>query len=147
MARPSLYSDELADDICDMIANGISLRSICIAPDMPSTRTVLRWLDEKPDFVAKYERARKEQADMFAEELVGIADEADDVNKARLRIDTRKWVASKLLPKKYGDKITAEVGGPDGAPLIEADPLAAVKAIAFVLAEGQALLAAQKKDD
>ena len=60
-----------------------------------------------PEFSAKYARARDVQAERFADELVDIADESDseDVSKAKLRIETRKWVISKILPKKYGDKL------------------------------------------
>jgi len=111
--RPSLYSQEIADIICSKIAGGKSLRSICSVGKIPSIETVRRWLSsrEKADFCAQYMRAREEQADYYADEIIEIADTEGDSNKARVRIDARKWVASKLKPKKYGDKQHLEVSG------------------------------------
>jgi hypothetical protein len=90
---------------------------------MPSIGTILRWVSEKPDFREQYARAREIQAETHADDIVTIADgptEGDDSVKTardRLRVDSRKWVASKLLPKKYGDKLQQEVSGPDGGAL------------------------------
>jgi hypothetical protein len=79
---------------------------------------VVKWLNTYPDFNKDYVRAREDQADFHADEIVAIADEEEDPNKARVRIDARKWVAAKMRPKKYGDKVTQEVTGADGGPLI-----------------------------
>jgi hypothetical protein len=148
--RPSLYSDELADDICDLIANGRSLRSICTADDMPSRRTVLRWLSENPDFAAKHARAREAQADVMDEKILEVADACTNETAAadRVKIGAYQWRAARLAPKRYGDKIQAEVGGPDGAPLIPPmDPveakLHAAKAVAFMLSEAAQLMKAK----
>lgn len=107
--RPSSYTDEVAADICAMIAEGRSLKSICSDEGMPHMSTVFRWLGVHETFRDNYARARDAQADVFADEMTDIADFADmdaaAVAKARLQIDTRKWVASKLKPKKYGDKL------------------------------------------
>lgn len=111
--RPSMYSEELAAEICERIASGKSLRKVCEADDMPSISAVTKWLNSKPDFVAQYARARDGQADTYAGEIVEIADTEPDPNKARVRIDARKWVAARLAPKKYGDKI-AHTGGDEG---------------------------------
>lgn len=92
-------------DICEMIATGKSLKSICDTESMPSRPTVYQWLAEDSDFSDRYARAREEQADFYADEIIDIADVAKDANLARLQIDARKWKASKLQPKKYGDKI------------------------------------------
>jgi hypothetical protein len=70
---------------------------------MPGFATVKRWLSENADFQAQYARAREEQADFYADEIIQIADTCTDTNKARLQIDARKWKASKLAPKKYGN--------------------------------------------
>lgn len=123
--RPSLYSDALADDICQRLINGESLNAICKSDGMPSHFAVFSWIERNPAFAAKYARARELQAEKYAEEIVAIADEAENdtitdeygnekvnhevVARARLRVDARKWVAAKLLPKKYGEKIEQEV--------------------------------------
>ena len=78
---------------------------------MPNRSSVHKWLAENKDFSDQYARAKDNQADTLADELIYIADNAEDVQKARLQVDTRKWVASKLKPKKYGDKLDMTSGG------------------------------------
>jgi hypothetical protein len=99
------------DRVCKEIADGKSLRAICAAEDMPSVETVRVWLIEDHEFSVQYARAREEQADYYADEIIDIADAAKDANLARLQIDARKWKASKLQPKKYGDKIDLNHSG------------------------------------
>ncbi len=114
---PVRYSEAVTDLICCQLAQGISLNKICKQPDMPSIVAVYKWLDQYPDFVKKYTRAKDESADTLADQILDISDDADlDHNDKRIRIDARKWIASKLKPKKYGDKL--ELGGDDGSPLI-----------------------------
>lgn len=117
--RPSKYSDEMAEKICEKIANGRSLRSICAEDGMPTTSTVCKWLNENKEFSEQYARARDKQADYFAEEIIEIADSAEAesaaVAKAKLQIDARKWAASKIAPKKYGDKQEIDVKSSDGS--------------------------------
>jgi len=94
---------------------------------MPAMGTVFRWLadPEHTRFREQYAMAREVQAETMADEIVTIADGSGlGVEERvalsardRLRVDSRKWVASKLLPKKYGDKIQQEVTGPEGGPL------------------------------
>lgn len=121
MGRPSSYTPELAELICSQIADGHSLKDICLAKNMPSRETVRLWLLKDPIFLGMYARAREEQADHFADEIIEIADAAvgnpEEVQAARLRVDSRKWAASKMAPKKYGDKVTNEQVGPDGGPV------------------------------
>ena len=109
VGRPSKYSQELADIICIRLACGESMRSVCLDKDMPAMPTVWRWIRERDEFRKQYDRAKHESADVHAEEMVDIADHGEDVARDRLRIDTRKWVASKLKPKKYGDKASLDV--------------------------------------
>lgn len=127
IGRPSEYSQEIADAICSQIANGKSLRKICEAESMPDVSTVIRWLadDQRAEFRAQYARAREAQADLLAEQILEIADDGtndtqvddnglarvdhDHIARSRLRVDSRKWLAAKLAPKKYGDKLA--VGG------------------------------------
>ena len=125
--RPSTFSQEVADVICERIAAGESLRGICKSDNLPADRTIWKWLADFQDFAEQYTAARARQADTYADELVQIADEKPPVLEnggtdsgfiadKRLRIDARKWVASKLLPKKYGERQVL-AGDPD-APLV-----------------------------
>lgn len=120
--RPTDYTKDVADAICGRIVAGESLRRICSDDEMPAASSVFKWLREHPEFSEQYAKAKEEQAEGFADELVLIADEreyekvevdgvplavkfdATAVARNRLRVDTRKWVASKLLPKKYGER-------------------------------------------
>lgn len=133
--RPTDYSEALVTAICVAIAEGMSLRKVCELETMPSISTVMRWLaDERYGaFREQYVRAREAQADVMAEEILQIADDGrndtqvddegrvivdhDHIARSRLRVDARKWLASKMAPKKYGDKITAEHTGPNGSAL------------------------------
>ena len=136
LGRPSEYNEIIADAICDELAIGHSLLKICEADDFPSERTVYRWLEQNEDFRQKYARARELQADHYSAEIIDLADKdritqkrvikadgseeltiLDQTDRTRLQIDARKWYASKLAPKKYGDKVQNEISGPDGGPL------------------------------
>lgn len=129
VGRPSTFTQELADTICERLADGESLRKICKSDDMPDRATVSRWLAGNEVFRDQYARARVEQAHFYAEEIVEIADDAandyieteegravdkEHIQRARLRVDARKWYASKLAPKVYGDKL--ELAGDKDAP-------------------------------
>ena len=133
--RPSEFTEEKATAICAELAEGRSLRSVCTAEDMPCIATVFNWLKKYPQFLAQYARAKEESADALADEMLDIADDArndwmrrnhgeDDpgwvangehIQRSRVRIDTRKWLASKLKPKKYGD--STAITGPEGGPI------------------------------
>lgn len=115
--RASSFTQKIADEICERIADGESLRAVCRDAGMPPASTVCRWLVENAAFSEQYARARESQADKFAEEIVDIADTEPDPQRARVRVDARKWVAARLKPKSWGDKITNEVTGPNGAAL------------------------------
>lgn len=133
--RPSTYTPEVADAICDRIAEGASLRAICADEAMPGRTTVNRWLREKAEFRDQYARAREEQAEHLLDEILEIADDATNdfmtitkgdvsyevenkewTSRSKLRVDTRKWAMSKLAPKKYGDKLDVTSGGEKLAP-------------------------------
>lgn len=128
--RPSNYTDEIADAICGRLASGEPLTRICRDEGMPSPATVYNWLAADATFLDKYARARESQADTLADEIVRIADEAPPpdgetgkidsawVAWQRNRVEARKWTASKLKPKKYGDKLTNEHTGPDGGAVV-----------------------------
>ncbi|MFK71330.1 DNA packaging protein [Salmonella enterica] len=129
VGRPSDYTEELAEIICLRLAEGESLRSVCRDDGMPSKQAVLRWLARNESFRAQYVRAKEEGAEAIAEELFDIADDGtndwmekldkdgeaigyqlngEHVQRSKLRIDTRKWYLSKIMPKKYGDRIQYE---------------------------------------
>ena len=135
VGRHSEYNTEMADRICERIANGESLRKICDDEDMPNKSTVFRWLASSDEFSDQYARARETQADSLFDEVLAIADQYDSaadtlnpdhINRARLRIDARKWMAGKLRPKVYGDKLDLDLGGTvnfvvSGEPVSEKD--------------------------
>jgi len=120
MAGVTTYTPEIGDKICERLADGESLRKICASDDMPNKATVFRWLAGNATFRDQYACAREVQADTLADEIVDIADDGsndymeteqggvkydgDAVARSKLRVDARKWVASKLKPKVYGDK-------------------------------------------
>jgi hypothetical protein len=108
--RPSLYTDELGDKVCEGIAQGNSLTKLCKADDMPAERTVYKWRREIDVFMQNYTRAREDAADFFVEEIMEIADaaEAEDVQVAKLRVDTRKWTAARFN-RAYQDRQTTEI--------------------------------------
>jgi hypothetical protein len=116
MARPSIYSEELVEEICDRIAQGGAVRVICEDDDMPAEKTIYLWLAKKPEFLQRYEAAIAARTNVHAEELLEIADEEPEfhhhVGWARNRIDARKWLMAHLQPKKYGDKVL--LAGADG---------------------------------
>lgn len=107
--RPSDYLPEVADDICSLLITGESLRNICKRPGMPNKATVMRWLKVHEDFRDQYTKAADIRSDAIFEELIDIADDSGEdtaaVAKARLRIETRKWVIARMAPKKYSDRI------------------------------------------
>jgi hypothetical protein len=119
MAGFTKYTTAKGDAICAMIAGGESVRAIGKQKTMPSEGTIYKWLGEQPEFSEKYARAREQQADVYSQQIVDIADDAkaEDYNVAKIRIDARKWAASKLAPKKYGDKVRNELTGADGGPV------------------------------
>lgn len=109
LGRPTGYTDKLADKICTLVAEGNSLRKIVEMPGMPARSSIYKWFKEQQAFSDQYEKAREEQADWYADEIISIADDSSiDPQRARLMVDARKWVASKLKSKAYGDKVQSE---------------------------------------
>ncbi len=129
--RPSSYSTEKAVRICELISNGKTLKKICREDGMPDKATIFRWLAVNEEFRDLYAKAKEIQAELMAEEILEIADDgindtytddegqervnADVIQRSRLRVDSRKWLLSKLMPKKYGEKL--ELAGNKDAPL------------------------------
>lgn len=137
MGRPTIFSDELAGEICSRLAEGEHLKAICADKEMPARSSVYEWIRSNPVFADMYARARDLQYAKWAEEILDISDDGrndfveretqaghveviadhEHINRSRLRVDTRKWLLSKLLPKQYGDKSSVELSGPDGGPI------------------------------
>jgi len=140
LGRPTTYSNHIASVICTRIAEGESLREIVKDAGMPDRSVVYDWLLRHPSFADQYTRAREEQADTLADEIIAIADEQPEIIAVtdkktgaliehkldgaflqwqKNRIDARKWTAMKLKPKKYGDKLA--LGGDADAPPIKTE--------------------------
>jgi hypothetical protein len=113
MGRPSDYSPEITALICERMAKGESLRSICKDEAYPAESTVRLWaISDRDGFSAQYARAREAQIEALSEDILEIADDkTGDPQRDRLRVDSRKWLMSKIAPKKYGDKVGVEMSG------------------------------------
>lgn len=138
------FTQAMADRLCEYIISGKSLRSFCAQDDAPCTTTVLKWLKMYPDFAVQYARAREEQAEAHIDELIEISDDMTlKAEDRRVKIDTRKWIACKLKPRKYGEKIANEISGIDGGPIETKDvsDIEIARRLAYLL--GQAMLAKQ----
>lgn len=146
MGRPSEFTQDIADAICERIADGESLRSILKDEALPASSTIFKWLASNESFAEQYARAREAQADALFDEILTIADDGrndtytdedgnvrtdhDVIARSRLRVDARKWMAGKLRPKKYGEKLDVEHGGKVALTLTDMtdDDLAAIAA-------------------
>lgn len=111
--RPSSYTQAVADEICERIALGEPLTLICADDHMPTQSMVYRWLDDEDnkEFRERYARARARQAESCFDRAYMESMTSGDAQIGRLRVDTLKWMASKLAPKKYGDKLEMEQSG------------------------------------
>lgn len=138
IGRPALYTQELSDRLCAELASGVSIRTACKPDDMPSAATVFGWMRKHPEFLDQYTRAKAEAADALVEEMMDISDDGtndwmeihdkdgecvgykvngEHVQRSRLRVETRKWIAAKLKPKKYGEKVDVNHGVEADNPL------------------------------
>lgn len=132
----TILTEELADAICLRLMEGESLRAICRDDAMPAKSTVLNWVVKDEAFRAKYQEALFVRADGWAEDIVDISDKpligektkvregvtetitGDNVERSKLMADNRKWVMSRMFPKKWGDRIHAEHSNPDGTSMV-----------------------------
>ena len=124
--RPSLYTGEIAEEICARISAGETLKQICRDEHIPPESTVRTWVrEDREGFSARYACARELQIDCWADDIIELADDGrndwikrekeagritleyngDNVQRSRLRIDTRKWLLSKLKPERYGESL------------------------------------------
>ena len=116
--RPSTYTEEMGNLICDKLTEGMSVRKLCKMDGFPNPSTIYVWIDRFPEFAERYARARETATEDMLEDILEIADDPTiDTQEKRVRIDTRKWAMGKLKPKKYGEKTTHEVGNKEGEAL------------------------------
>ena len=134
--RPSAFTPDRKRELCERVALGETVRKIAADEHMPAESTVYLTLAGDPAFAAAYARAREAQCIRWEDDLLEIADDGtndyttregrdgetipmvnhDHIQRSKVRIDTRKWLMMKRLPKKYGDKLTQEHVGQDGGP-------------------------------
>lgn len=136
-AKGNTYTEELGDRICQLLASGRTLKSICAEPDIPCASTVISWVFRNEVFREKYNVARRMQVEGWADECVEIADDAtndfmevqkrkgtvvladhENVNRSKLRIDTRMRLMAKMNPEKYGERVNLGVAEGVSAQLI-----------------------------
>lgn len=130
--RPSVYSEEIANEICDNLSNSsIGIKTLCEMNDhWPACATLFRWIQSNDVFREMYRRAKESQVELLVSEMLEIADDGTNdlmtivkgnaeyemenkevTNRSKLRVDTRKWIAERLLPRVYGSKIDVTTGG------------------------------------
>ena len=125
--RSEAERKQIADVVCEAMRGGLSMRKACIEAEI-SVSCFMVWVAEDEKIQEQYACAREALIDKIADETIDIADEpvgmtdngATDsgaVAKQRLQVDTRKWLLSKLAPKKYGEKVENTMLGPDGGPM------------------------------
>jgi hypothetical protein len=125
VGQPTKYTQELADRICEQLALGYSIRTVCRGEGMPSVASIFNWFRTYPEFLEQYTRAKQESSDAMAEDILDIADDGSNdymaitrkdeseawqlngehLQRSRLRVETRKWLMAKMKPKKYGEKL------------------------------------------
>jgi hypothetical protein len=129
--RPPVYTEALADEICERIANGESKLSICKDSHIPNYSTISKWeLDDVDGFSAKYARARDIQGEYYAdraivesEDALGVASGAPGTGEAGARVMAKKILADNLkwragtLNGKYSNRVKQEISGPDGGAI------------------------------
>ncbi len=131
---PAGYPNKVIECVLEELAEGKTLSDICAQADYPSYQTVMRWVyDDVDGFYERYTKAREIGIHAIIDETIKISDDSSGdaklnaqgdtvmdgefVARSRLRVDTRKWLASKIVPKIYGDKVQQEVTGKDGGPV------------------------------
>lgn len=140
IGRPTDYTPEIANRVCDALLTGRTLRDVCRDADMPAESTVRTWVQANRDgFAARYRRAREVGYHAMADEMLEIADDArgdfvprktrsgdgdmtvdhEHISRARLRVETRRWLMAKALPKVFGEKLDLKATHEAGDSLAE----------------------------
>ncbi len=162
IGRPSTYSQEMGLAICERIAQGETLSQVCRDQDMPARATVYRWQEANLEFRDTYRRARELQMEAWGDEIVDIADDTtldtvtrvtpqgreyetvdhENIQRSKLRVNTRQWLMARLNPRLYGDKVEHEHSGMVGHAHLHAaldDKEKARRLATFLLQAGQDL--------
>lgn len=168
MSRPTIYTPELAAKVCEALATHGSLRAVCREDWAPDRSTVMRWVvDDIDGFAARYARAKSMGIDEFVEETLEIADDGSNdwmksnkpdaegyvlngehVQRSKVRIETRRWLAERLEPKKYGAKAGIDLTSSDGTMTpVDASTRAARVAQLMALAQKRASAEPAAPDD
>lgn len=151
LGRPTIFTQDVADQICERLMHGETLRQIVRDEAMPCRRSVHNWLATNQTFMHQYAQAKEHQADTIFDEMFDIADDGtndwmlrsqgeddievvnhENIQRSRLRIDTRKWALARMAPKKYGEKVETTIKGDADAPL-EVEDRSVARQIAFLL--------------
>jgi len=139
VGRPSSYTRERGVELCALFLEGCTIKEICARDDMPVVTTFFRWLQDFPEFQQLYAHTKELQAEIMASEIQQIADDGtndwmerelqngrtvtvfnhEHAQRSKLRVEARKWLLSKTLPKRYGDRIIH--AGDENAPLATKD--------------------------
>ena len=145
--RPTTYTQEMADSICEGITLGLSIRSVLKPEGMPAISTFYKWLREHEEFSKQYARATEERTEAMSEDILDIADDGtndymeitrDDgssyyqlngehLQRSRLRVETRKWLMAKMKPKKYGDKLDIDAKVQQVTPILGGETKSAIQ--------------------
>lgn len=155
MGRPTIFNNEMSEEICRRMSEGETVTAICADDAMPNLSTVWRWEQSNEDFCNALARAREARAHVWMEQGIQIADDgssdykividkdgkereafdSEHVQRSRLRVETRMKLAAKHNPKAYGEKQQMEMTGKDGAPLVpEVNAKEVARQVAFFLA-------------
>jgi hypothetical protein len=110
MPKTSSYTEEIANRICERMIEGEDIVTICKDEEMPSRRTVYRWMDEHPEFDTQCARAREGLADFEAHKIAEIATKCtpESAPADRVKLSALQWLASKRAPKKWGEKMEVD---------------------------------------
>ncbi len=163
VGRPTIYNQELANLICERVAtHEVGLKRLCsMYDDMPDKTTINKWRYKYPEFYTQYAQAKISQIETLVDEIIDIADDSTQdeiindqgvrvcngefIARSRLRIDTRKWIASKLIPRLYGDKDDAFVNLKFPSDIKNADSLLPMSTEVFRALGNQEITPGQAK--
>lgn len=134
MARSSEFDQEIADRLCEWLAEGRSLNKFCELDGNPAQTTIRRWRESNPEFRSQYAQARIDQYYVYADQIIDIADDGlndtyvddkgnirtdhDVVHRSKLRVESRKWLLSKRIPHEFGDRVSEASQKPEPKKLI-----------------------------
>ncbi|KVP11973.1 hypothetical protein WJ85_17225 [Burkholderia ubonensis] len=111
------FSQALFDRICELIADGKSVREVCRGRGMPDRKTFLNWSKRTPELRQQYDDACIDRQDAIFDDIQYIADTERDSKRAKVRIEAREWTLARMNRKRFGNHVSNEHSGPDGGPI------------------------------